>query len=38
MKTDREEDKCFNFRLVFVFISHSVKRISMDSIQKSGEK
>ena len=38
MKTDREEDKCFNLRLVYVFISHSVKRISMDSIQKSGQK
>ena len=39
MEIDREEDRCFYSRFVYVSISHSVnKRISMDSMQKSGQK
>ena len=39
LKIDREEDKSFYFRFVYVFVSLSVnKGIYMDSMQKSGQK
>ena len=38
MKIDREEDKCFYLRLIYVFISHSAnKGMSMENMQKRGQ-
>ena len=38
MKIDKEVDKCFYFRFVYVFISHSANKGNiLDSMQKSGQ-